>query len=586
MRKRKPWIKTLAFLAQAATLAAAVAALVVAYQNSQRLNDLDTSQSRLGETVMWLCEQNSRGNAEVPAGLPADWARGGELSIRLRQRPMALNPLLVRDVGGRRIAELVCEPLATRDPDSLEFRPCLAADWQVSDDKLTWTFHLNPVARFSDDTPVTADDVVYTFDMLRDPRVRGQASAAFLSELAEVRAVTRQTIVFRFARPYFLAFAAIADCLIVPRRAYDRGDPLRLHEPALADLLQGSGPFVVEKVDFSLTASEVLLRRNEAYWDRGHVPALDRIRFRIVDDDQRAYELLRTRGIDMMCLSPDQFADIAASENFLEFYQVFHYYAPETGYVYLGWNCRRAPLDDARVRRALGLLVPRDRIVKDIYAGRARPTVLPFWSQGPQYPPEIGLTPADPVAAGNLLDQAGWTTSGDSARRSRAGQPLRIRLLAVEHEKRQRVLADFLVAEARKVGFEITVDRVTWDELLQRLQRRDFDGVLSGWSASMETDPYLFWHSSQTGQGGLNFVGFSSPEADRLTEAIRGQLDPAARSALCRQLALLLDREQPYTTILESETLVAVSARFRGVRQHTLGLRPRGWYIPRLLPPL
>lgn len=586
MRKRKPWLQTLVFLVQATTLAAAVAALVVSYQNSRRLDVLDASHKRLGETVMWLCEQDGRGGGLVPAGLPPDWARGGELVIRLRQRPMALNPLLIRDADGRRIAELVCEPLASRDPDTLEFRPCLAADWQLSDDQLTWTFHLNPVARFSDDTPVTADDVVFTFDMLRDPRVRGQASAAFLSELAEVRAVNRQTVAFRFARPYFLAFAALADSFIVPRRVYDRGDPLRLREAGLADKLQGSGPFVVEKVDFSLTASEVVLRRNEAYWDRGHVPALDRIRFRVVDDDQRAYELLQTRAVGMMCLSPEQFGDVAGNENFLKYYQVFHYYTPEMGYVYLGWNCRRAPLDDARVRRALGLLVPRDRIVKDIYAGHARPTALPFWSEGPQYPPGIVPAPTDPVAAGKLLDEAGWTASGDSGRRSKDGVPLRIRLLAVEHEKRQRALADFLVAEARQAGLEITVDRVTWTELLQRLERRDFDAVLSGWSTALETDPYLFWHSSQTGQGGLNFVGFSSAEADRLTEAIRGELDPAARSALLRQLAVILEREQPYTTILESETLVAVSARFRGVQQHKLGLRPRAWYIPRLLPQL
>ena len=578
MRKRKRTLKTIGVVVPMATLVVAVVALVIAVRNARRLDDLTADHMRLCRVVMKRGSDTGGGDAGVPIGLPADWARGGDLVIRLRQRPVAINPLLIRDAPAQTVCSLVCETLARRDLDTMEFGPGLATDWEISADRLTYTFHLNPLARFSDREPVTAEDVAFTFRMLRNERLRGQAGAAFLEDLTEVRAVDPLTVRFTFSRPYFLAFAAIADRYIVPRHVYGTANPA---EGQPKDLLVGSGPFVVEEKTFSLTGDAIVLKRNEDYWDRAHVPALDAVEFRIVPGDERAFQLLKTNGVHMMYLSPEQYREMEADENFLKYHRLFRYYAPHLGYVYIGWNNRRGPFSDARVRRAMTRLAPRRKMVSEIYMGLARVVEVPFWSDGPQYPPEVVPEPFDPAAAEALLDEAGWTLDVASGLRRKAGQPFRATLLALQAENRHNTLVGFLTREAKRVGLDIAVEWVTLAEMQARMEARDFDALLLGWTTAREIDPYLLWHSSQTRAGGLNLVGFADPEADRLTETIRHELDSQKRNDLCHDLARLLAREQPYTMLLEPEALVAVSAKFQGLRRYRLGLRPEEWYIPR-----
>jgi len=560
---------------------AAAIALAVSLDDSRRLRSLETGYAELGRRVTALSNGSPTREPEVPIRLPADWARGGKLGVHLGQRPAALNPLLIEDVYARSVCDLVCETLARRDMDSTEFRPALASDWEISSDGLSTTFHLNPTVRFSDGQPVTADDVVFTFRMLRDPRVRGRAGAAFLADLDEVRAEGPLTVTFRFARPYFLAFPAIADRYIVPRHVYDLADIGRMSEEPNRNRLVGSGPFVVQKHPFTL-GNVIVLKRNDAYWDRANMAALDAVEFRVVEEDRRAFQLLQTGGIDIAYLSPEQYREAEADENFRKYHRMFRYYTPSRGYVYVGWNTRRDPFRDARVRRAMTYLAPRQAMVDEIYMGLARVVEVPFWSDGPQYPPEVTPTPFDPVAASRLLDEAGWRRDGDEGlRRNKDGTRLKAAIMALRSERRGTTLLDLLVREAAKAGVDLRVEEVAWPEMQSRIDARDFDAVLMGWTAAREIDPYLFWHSSQAAPGGLNIVGFADHEADRLVEAIRHQMDLGLRNRMCHELARLLAREQPYTMLLEPETLVAVSTRFRGVRRYRLGLRPQEWYIPR-----
>jgi len=580
LRRRYQGLKILTAVVGIATVVAAAIALVIALDDSRRLRSLETGYNELGRRVTGLSDGSPTRQGDVPIGLPAGWARGGKLVVHTGQRPAALNPLLIQDVYARPVCDLVCETLARRDMDSMEFRPALAAEWEIAGDGLSFTFHLNPTARFSDGQPVTAEDVVFTFRMLRDARVRGPAGAAFLADLDDVWAEGPLTVTFRFARPYFLAFPAIADRYIVPRHVYDLADVRQMSAEPHRDTLVGSGPFVVQKQPFSL-GDAIVLKRNDAYWDRANMAALDAVEFRVVEEDRRAFQLLQTGGVDMAYLSPEQYREAEKDENFRKYHRMFRYYTPSLGYVYVGWNNRREPFDDARVRLAMTHLTPRQAMVDEIYMGLARVVEVPFWSDGPQYPPEVTPTAFDPEAASRLLDEAGWRRDGGEGLRRRDGKPLKARILALKSEKRGTTLLDLLVEEAREAGVDLQVEDVAWPEMQARIDARDFDAVLMGWTAASEIDPYLFWHSSQAGRGGLNLVGFIHPEADRLVEAIRHEMDLGQRNRMCHELARLLAREQPYTMLLEPETLVAVGAKFRGARRYRLGLRLQEWYIPR-----
>ena len=571
------------WLATLAALGAAVVAIFLAARAFQWLESLDARQAEQGGLLMRMGAAAGQG-AETPVWLPEDWSRGGKMAIRLCERPAALNPFLIQDAGARAVCDLVCETLARRDLDSLEFRPGLAASWDVSDDKLTYTFHLNPHAHFSDGQPVTAEDVVFTFEALRDERICGQACAALLADLQDVQATDLLTVRFRFARPYFLAFPAVADRYIVPKHVYASADAKRRGEAAARDLLVGSGPLVVEQPGFALGGGDIVLKRSEGYWDRARVAALDEIAFRPVEEDLRAFQLLKTGGLDVMHLSPEQFREVEADQDFLKYHRVFRYYSPELGSIGLGWNNARGPLADVRVRRAMSRLVPRQKIADEIYLGLARLVEAPFWSGGPQYPRDLAALAFDPQEAARLLDEAGWRLEGRQEVRQKGGAKLELELLVPKREERLRTIGDYLSREAEKVGVRVKLRRLSWAEMQERLAGRDFDAALLAWTGAVESDPFLFWHSSQRGRGGLNVVGFAQPEADRLTEAIRHELDGPARNRLCAELAQVLRDAQPCTMLLEPETVVAISARFAGVTRYRLGLRPQEWYIPRRFP--
>jgi peptide/nickel transport system substrate-binding protein len=319
------------------------------------------------------------------------------------------------------------------------------------------------------------------------------------------------------------------------------------------------------------------------------VPALETIRFRMVENDSRAFEMIQTKAVNMAPLSPEQHKASLEDANFQEHFHLFEFYAPQGGCVFYGWNCRRTPFDDVRVRRAMAHLVSRQEIIDKVYLGYARPAAVPFWSEGPLHPQDLEPVDFNLSAAEQLLDEAGWVRKASdkgnrrTGLRHKGGQPLTARIMAVEHERRHRAMADMLVARAQEAGCQFEVQWVSWHQMQQAIAGRDFDVVLTGWSTAPETDPYLLFHSSQTADGGLNFVGFSDAEADRLTELLRRETDPAVRTQLARQLAAVLLREQPYTTLIEPCTLVAVDARFQGIQRYRLGFQPHRWYIPRQL---
>jgi peptide/nickel transport system substrate-binding protein len=348
--------------------------------------------------------------------------------------------------------------------------------------------------------------------------------------------------------------------------------------------LVGSGPFVLDgETKFGPKADEIVLRRNEAYWDRGRVAALDAVEFRLVEDDKRAYQMARTGVVDVTWLLPEQFREAQEEKdgNFLKHHRVLRSYLPEFGYLYIGWNMRPGPLADARVRRAMTALAPRQAMIDVIYMGLARPEATVFWPDGRQN--DAGLRPAayDVAAAGAALDEAGWRLDekAETPRRVKDGVALKVTVLAPKGGGRMNSLSRMFAESAAKAGVEVDIEELRWPEMKERLAAGKFDGALMGWSGALEIDPYLFFHSSQTAAGGLNYIGFQNGEVDRLSEAIRHELNRDARNRLCHELAGVLEREQPYTLLLEPESVVAVGTKFKGVRSYRLGLRPEEWYV-------
>ncbi len=533
----------------------------------------------LGAVLAAGCRSGGEGAAQgeggvegaSPAAVAAEEPVDGDwLIYNLSAEPATLNPITATDVYESRVnGGNVYETLLTRDNETLELKPLLATSWEISDDKLRYTFHLRRGVKWHDGVPFTARDVEFSFRMIKDPRVDAPHLRNYYKDVTSVRAVDDYTVVFTYARPYFLALEFCGGMPIVPKHVFEKGDfntnPAGRHPI-------GTGPYRFVKWK---TGQEIVLERNPDYW--GEKPHIERIVFRIITDSTVALELLKQGGLDLMGLTPIQWTRQTDTPNFRRKFNKYSYFTPN--YSYIGWNMRRPYFSDRRVRRAMTHLVNRKLFLEKILFGQGAVVTSPFYVNSPEYDHDIKPLPYDPALAKRLLDEAGWVDSDGDGIRDRDGVPFEFEFLLPNGSETGEKIATLLKEELRRVGIVMKIRKTEWAVFTQRLRERKFDAVTLGWSMGVETDPYQIWHSSQA-EKGSNFVGFVNAEADRLIERARREFDRSKRIELYRRFARIVQEEQPYTFLFCNKSLVAVSNRFRNVRVYPLGLDPREWYVP------
>jgi peptide/nickel transport system substrate-binding protein len=154
-------------------------------------------------------------------------------------------------------------------------------------------------------------------------------------------------------------------------------------------------------------------------------------------------------------------------------------------------------------------------------------------------------------------------------------------LLIVAQKPETERIATVYQEELKRAGLAMTIRRLEFNTLIERLDTHNFDGAVMGWSVPrIEADGYQLWHSSQTVGKGSNFVGFANDEADRIIEEARLEFDEEKRYALNHRFHAVLHEEQPYTFLFCMQTLQAVDRRFHNVHVYPAGLDAREWWVP------
>jgi peptide/nickel transport system substrate-binding protein len=502
--------------------------------------------------------------------------RGGTLRRNFSAEPQTLNPLTSRDAYASMVHDHVFEGLIERDLDTLEFRGVLADRWEVSPDGKVITFHLDPRAKFSDGTPVTADDVLFTYQTVMNPEIDARALASYLEDVEACEKVDDRTVRFRWKKTYFKSLEVSGSfAAIIPKHVYAFKTPKDFNDTS--QLIVGSGPYTFKEWK---TGEQLVLVKNERYWR--YMPSFDRIVFRFILEDQAEVQALLGGDLDDLAVTPEWWVRLEARPDVRGRFQMLRYTSPGNGYRYIAWNNSRPLFADPRVRRAMTHLVWREQLLKYLQYGIGTVITGPFWVKSPQYDRTMPEWPFDREAARRLLKEAGWEDrNGDGWLENAAGKRFEFEFSAVAGNQNTRDFVRILREEFRRTGIEMNVRAYEWSVFVTKLDNRDYDAIMLGWTGDVEGDPYQIWHSSQIADRGSNHVAFRSAEGDRLIEQARVTLDPAARNALYHQLHRLLHQEQPYTFMWAGESLRLMSPRVKGVRQHSLGLDWREWWVGR-----
>ncbi|MBD9355379.1 peptide-binding protein [Methylomonas albis] len=518
-----------------------------------------------------------------------DYAQGDWSVEAFGTNLKTITPLVSSDAYASNVQSYVLESLITRNPDTLEWEGLVAKDWSISADGLVISFRMREDVSFSDGQPLTADDVVFSFDFIMTDAIQAPRERAYLEKIKSVKANGKFEVVFTFKEPYFEALSLAGGIGILPKHFYEPylKEPQKFNESK--GLLLGSGPYRLnDPKNWTPDKGNIELVRNERYW--GDVqPSYHRILWKIIQNDSARLTTFRNGDIDSYSARPVEYQELKKDPQIQAKSQNFEYMPPVVGYSYIGWNQERGGkptrFADKRVRQAMTYLTDVSRVIKDVMLDYAEPAVSPFSKASKQHDAALQPYQTDLDKAKALLKEAGYQDkNGDGVLEDKAGAPFEFKLTyfqANEDTKRMVLLLKDLYARA---GVKLTPTPQEWPVMLENLDKKDFDAITLGWTSGIETDLYQIFHSSQAVSKGDNYVSYKNSALDKLIDDARRTVDESKRMPLWQQAERILYEDQPYTFLMRRKSLLFVDKRIHNLQMTKLGLNfgslPLETYVP------
>ncbi len=498
----------------------------------------------------------------LPAcGGEATCPRCDTLVIAATGEPESVLPPLVVETVGRDISDLVYEHLADLAPgaapiDSAAYHPALAERWERVD-SLTLRFHLRPHARWHDGQPVTAGDVVFSFEAFSDS-VLDAPARSYLEHQLSVTAEDSSTVLVRFAHAYpEQLYDATWHVRVIPAHIWRWVVPGNWAPDSAVAHMVGSGPYRVESWQRGQSLTLV------ADTTGGRRTRIGTVVWRFSPDPEAALNLVLSHEADLLesVGAPERVARIEADSAL----RTEHY--PAAAYGFLGYQLSTASrrggvLADRAVRRALGMAVNRPAIAVGVFGPGTKAPPGPMSQLLWVWDDSVTTLPYDPVAAGRALDAAGWVRSSDGTRKKGA-RALGFDILVPATSSSRRRMAETLQEQWRLAGVSVTVTAVDFPVFQQRLGKGAFDSFIGAWLD--EPSPRgLADQWTTAGIGVLNYGGYSNPAFDRLfTTAVATADLPAARRAW-RAALDTLNADAPALFLYAPVNVAAVSRRVEG----------------------
>ena len=501
-------------------------------------------------------------------------APGGMLIDAMAGEPSGLIAMIAGESAASAIAGNLFNSLLKYDKN-LDLTGELAQSWEVSADQKTITFHLKPNLKWADNHPLSSADVLFTWQKVTDDHTRTPYGADF-KLVGKAEAPDAQTFRVTYAVPYAPALDTWAGLHILPKHLLENQD---INNTAFARHPVGSHYYTLA------------LWKNGQYLKLSRNPnasqgqaQIDHLLSRIIPDKAAQFLELSADNIDSMALNPIQYARIFPSRPDLK-KNIALYKELGNSYSYLGFNLKRKPFDDIRVRQAINYAIDKQEIIDGVLLGLGEPVASPYkpgtrWSN-----PDLKPYPYDPNKARALLREAGFADTDGDGLLDKDGQPFSFEILTNQNKERE-MTAVLIQRRLKEVGIEVNIRVLEWASFLGRfIKPKQFDAVVLGWSLSLDPDQYGIWHSSQQAPGQFNFISYSNPQADKLLEAGRVELNPEKRMKIYHEFSKILLQDSPVVYLSAGYGLSAMHKRVKGISNPAppagIGHNTYEWYIPK-----
>ena len=506
---------------------------------------------------------------------------GGTYAEGVSGKLETMNPILVRTAAEQSASRLIFSGLLSYDTTG-HLRGELADNWKIENAGRRYVVELRKGLTWHDGQPVTADDVVFTVNLIKNPLVRSPLYGSW-SQI-KVEKVSNTTVAFDLGRiyaafPYALTFG------IVPRHILGSLPPERVRESDFNRQPVGTGPFAFNHLQV-INPDEgrmiVYLDANRQY-AKG-APKLERMQLHVYKNSSQIQKSFLAQEINAATdLTSDQLHTIAATRSDAVVYRttlldgMFAFLRNDT-----------ALFGDKTVRKAFVLATDRAAIIKSLH-GYANPLGGPLTIE--QLPSTISKRQpvANRTAAAALLDQAGWVLR--DGKRSKDGQQMKINLVSIPTGDYPKITAE-LKKQWEAVGATVNVRLVAAEDFQQTvLLPRDYDALVYELELGADPDVFAYWHTSQADPRGLNLSNYKSDVASDALSSAQLRLEPTLRQPKYQLFVDTWIEDAPaialyqpqlhYVTSADASTIQVANAvvdrtdRYRLVEQWTEG---KGWH--------
>ncbi len=459
---------------------------------------------------------------------------GGVLNAAIGGEPDQLDPHKTSAYYSFQVLENVYDTLVEPDAN-LEMKPSLATEWTTSDDQLTWTFTLREGVRFSDGSPLTSEDVVYSYTRIIDEKLN---NAYRFGTVKSVTAPDPSTVVVTLSAPtpnLLANLGGFKGVAIVQKSNVESG--------AVTTKPVGSGPFAIGSYN---SGDSIRLVRNDNYW--GDKPKLDGVTFTFVKDPTVALQNLRGGEVQWTDNLPPQQVPALLDGDDLTVRSV-----PSSDYWYLALNQARKPYDDVNVRRAVAFALDREAITKAAKFGLAtvNQTAIP---QNSAYYYEYAPYRHDPNQARQLLDQAGVSD-------------LTMDLMVTSEYPETVTSAQVIASQLGAIGVNVKIRTLDFAQWLDEQGKGNFDSFMLGWLGNV--DPDEFYYAQHHSGGTFNFHKYANPAVDQLLDRARTETDQAARKQQYEQAAKQIVDDASYIYLYNPDVAQGWSKQVSGYEVRT-----------------
>ncbi|MBU2511385.1 ABC transporter substrate-binding protein [bacterium] len=481
--------------------------------------------------------------------LPVD-AKEKVLTVGIENQPKTMDPRFSTDAYGMSISHHLLFSTLVQHGQDLQIVPNLAKGWETPD-SITYIFHLRKNVRFHDGKPLTAKDVKFTFEHLKNPET-GSPFAGTYKIIDSIRVIDNETVEFKLVQPV-ASFLTSIIMPIVPEHLIKGGTDFN-------GSLIGSGPFRFIKQ----TPNEIVLGKSPDYFMGS--PKIDKVVFKVIKDDNTRFLKMRKGELDLLINAiPLQKVDDFRKSPLKDTYEVIE--DPGLSYNYIIFNMKSELLQDVKLRQAIAYGINVDQIIKYRMDGHAAPSYSMLSPVNWFSEPAAMRYSYDPKKAEQLLDEAGLADSdGD-------GPKPRLKLeLKTSNNPETVGIARIIQAQLAETGIEVDLKSYEWGTFYGDIKSGNFQMTIMRWVGVTEPDFYYdVFNSTQFPPAGRNRGLYENPEIDRLTEEGRVELDPNKRKAIYSKIQKIAARELPYVSLWHRNNVSIVHKRVSGYQQHPMG---------------